>query len=194
VAHLLDTYGYIAVFGLIFVEACGVPLPGEIMLVTASAYAGTGQMQIPYVIGGAVFGVVLGFAVSYTIGRTGGRAVIDRWGPKIYLDAATMDRAERLFARYGDATVFLGRFVAVLRAWAAFLAGINEMPVLKFMLYNVLGGVAWAVLYGVLAFEFGKTLVELIVRYVGLALLAAVLLGAAYALYRWRFAQPQAGA
>jgi membrane protein DedA with SNARE-associated domain len=194
VEHLLDTYGYIAVFAFIFVESCGVPVPGEIMLLTAAAYAGTGHMQIPYVIGGAIAGAVLGYAVSYSIGRSGGRAAVDRWGPKIHVDTATMDRAEQQFNRFGDATVFFGRFVAVLRAWAAFLAGINKMSIPKFMLFNVLGAVLWAVAYGVLAFEFGKPLIELVVRYVGIVLLLGVFAVAAYALYRWRCTKRGAGA
>jgi membrane protein DedA with SNARE-associated domain len=192
VEHLLGTYGYIAVFALIFVEACGIPLPGEIMLVTAAAYAGTGHMQIQYVILAAAVAAVSGFTVSYTIGRTGGRSIIDRYGPKVHLERETMDRAERLFQRYGDITVFVGRFAAVLRAWAAFLAGINNMPIAKFMLYNIAGGVTWSVLYGVLAFEFGKPLIELIIRYVSFAIIIAVVVAIGYAMYRWKFRARQA--
>jgi membrane protein DedA with SNARE-associated domain len=184
--HLLDTYGYIVVFGFIFIEACGVPLPGEIMLITAAAYAGTGHMQIQFVIGAAILGAILGFVVSYAIGRTGGRAVIDRYGRYIRLDMDHLDATNARFRRFGDAAVFIGRFVAGLRAWAAFFAGLNRMPVPKFMLFNVAGGVVWALLYGFLAFKFGKPVIELIVRYISFALLAAVLIAIGYGLYRWR--------
>lgn len=184
--HLLDTYGYIAVFGFIFIEACGIPLPGEIMLITAAAYAGTGHMQIQYVIGAAILGAVLGFVVSYTIGRTGGRAVIGKYGRYVRLDIDELEATNARFRRFGDAAVFIGRFIAGLRAWAAFLAGINEMPVPTFMLFNIAGAVVWATLYGFLAFQFGKPLIELVVRYVSIALLIVVVLTVLYGIYRWR--------
>jgi membrane protein DedA with SNARE-associated domain len=192
VEHLLDTYGYLAVFAFIFIESCGIPVPGEIMLITAAAYAGTGHMQIPLVIAAAIAGGFFGFIVSYTVGRKGGRAIVDRYGPRIHLEPATMERAEALFARYGDLTVFIGRFVAVLRAWAAFLAGLNRMPFFKFLLYNLGGAVVWATLYGVLAFEFGKPLIDLVVHYVSIAGLILVVVVAAYLIYRWRFRSARA--
>lgn len=181
--NLLDTYGYIAVFALIFIEAGGIPLPGEIMLITAAAYAGTGNLRIDFVIEAAALGAVLGFGVSYTIGRLGGRAVLERYGPRFHLHMSTLDRADRLFHRYGDLTVFFGRFVAILRAWAAFLAGINRMPIAKFIALNVAGGVTWAVVYGILAFEFGKPIVEIVVRYISVAIVLAVVVAVLYIVF-----------
>lgn len=184
--HLLDTYGYVAVFGLVFAEACGIPLPGEIMLITAAAYAGTGHLLIPQVIEAAAAGAVGGFTVSYVVGRTGGRALLKRYGPYVRVDDVALERAERLFRRYGDVTVLVGRFVAILRAWAALLAGLNAMPVAKFMFFNILGGVLWATAYGMLAFEFGKPLIDIVVRYLSLTLLVGVIAVAAYFFVRWR--------
>src|SRR5450759_3264207 len=102
------------------------------MLITSAVYAGAGHLQIPFVIGAAAIGAIMGDNAGYLVGRTGGRAIILRYGKYIHLDEGKLGVAERFFAKHGDKTVFLGRFVAVLRAWAAFLAGLNRMHWAKF--------------------------------------------------------------
>jgi membrane protein DedA with SNARE-associated domain len=178
--HLLSTYGYLAVFLFVAIESTGIPFPGETMLLTGAAYAGTGHLSIALVIGAAIFGAVLGDNLGYTVGRLGGRRVALRYGHFIRLDESKLDRAERFFQRHGDKTVFFGRFVAVLRAWAAFLAGVNFMPWGKFFFFNAAGGICWATLYGTLAFYFGKKLsvLEGIIRDVGFAGLGLVVVAA----------------
>lgn len=145
-------------FAFVAIESTGIPFPGETMLVTAAAYAGAGHLQIPFVIGAAAAGAIIGDNGGYLIGRTGGREVVERFGKYVRLDEAKLDKAQRYFEKNGDKTVFLGRFVAVLRTWVAFLAGLNRMHWPKFLLFNALGGICWALLYGILAFELGKNL------------------------------------
>jgi membrane protein DedA with SNARE-associated domain len=188
--HLLSTWGYLAVFLFVTVESTGIPFPGETMLITAAAYAGAGHLQIPFVIAAAATGAIMGDNAGFLVGRTGGRELVLRYGKVFHLDEAKLGVAERFFDKYGDKTVFLGRFVAILRAWAAFLAGVNRMHWAKFFLFNAAGGITWSVLYGILAFELGKNLplldkVVKTVGYVGLAgaVLAAVVL---FVLYRRR--------
>jgi membrane protein DedA with SNARE-associated domain len=188
--QLLSTWGYLAVFLFVAVESTGIPFPGETMLITAGAYAGAGHLKIQYVIAAAAIGAITGDNLGYLVGRTGGRDIVLRYGKYIRVDQAKLDAAERFFARNGDKTVFFGRFVAVLRAWAAFLAGLNRMRWAKFFTFNAAGGITWSVLYGVLAFELGKNLplLDKIVKtvgYVGIA--AAVIAGVAlFVLYRRR--------
>lgn len=177
--HLLATWGYLAVFLFVAVESSGIPFPGETMLILAGVYAGTGHLAIPGVIASAVAGAIMGDNAGYIVGRTGGRQIALRWGSRFGLGPDKLAVAERFFARHGDKTVFLGRFVAVLRAWAAFLAGVNRMPWHIFVLYNAAGGILWATLYGLLAFELGKNLalldtVRKAIGYGGLALAIVV--------------------
>lgn len=172
---LLDTWGYLAVFVFVAIESSGIPFPGETMLITASVYAGSGHLQIPFVIAAAAAGAIMGDNLGYLAGRKGGRPLVLRYGKYIRFDEAKLQRAEEFFARYGDKTVFFGRFIAVLRAWAAFLAGLNEMPWHKFFLYNAAGGICWATLYGFLAYEFGSAVIERVTRFVGIGGLVAVL-------------------
>ena len=188
--QLLSTWGYLAVFLFVAVESTGIPFPGETMLITAGAYAGAGHLKIQYVIAAAALGAITGDNLGYLVGRTGGRDIVLRYGKYIRVDEAKLDAAERFFARYGDKTVFFGRFVAVLRAWAAFLAGLNRMHWAKFFFFNAAGGITWSLLYGILAFELGKNLplLDKIVKtvgYVGFA--TAVIAGIAlFVLYRRR--------
>jgi undecaprenyl-diphosphatase len=177
IQHLLETYGYFGVLLLVGLESLGLPLPGETALLTASAYAAAGHLSIVGVIASAVAGAVLGDAGAYWIGRTGGLALIRRYGRLFRVDDARLDRARRFFQRHGGKTVFLGRFVSLLRMLAALLAGVTGMPYGRFTAFNVTGGVCWALLFGGLGYAFGRNLPQL--RHaVGQAGALIVLLGA----------------
>jgi membrane protein DedA with SNARE-associated domain len=159
--NLLDTWGYLVVFAFVAIESSGIPFPGETMLVVASVYAAQGHLQITWVIVAAAAGAIVGDNAGYWAGRTGGRRLVVRYGKYIRLDEGKLQTAEDYFRRHGDKTVFLGRFVAVLRAWAAFLAGVNHMPWGKFLLFNAAGGITWAVVYGVLGYKLGQSFEKL---------------------------------
>ncbi|MHB1071312.1 MAG: bifunctional DedA family/phosphatase PAP2 family protein [Gemmatimonadaceae bacterium] len=176
-AELIGTYGYLVLFLLVGIESFGVPLPGETALVTAAAYAASGRLHLGLVITAAAAGAIVGDSAGYWVGRKGGIALVRRYGGRVGLDDAKLDRAHAFFARYGTRTVFIGRFVALLRSWAAALAGAAAMPYHTFMLYNALGGITWAVVFGALGYAFGRNLPRL-ERYVGQVTLAIVLLAA----------------
>jgi membrane protein DedA with SNARE-associated domain len=186
--HLLSTWGYLAVFVFVAVESSGIPFPGETMLVTAAAYAGAGHIDIFMVIGAGAAGAIIGDNIGYLVGRTGGREIVERYGKYVRLDDRKLASAERFFDRHGDKTVFLGRFVAVLRAWAAFLAGLNRMRWNTFLFFNAAGGIVWATTFGLLAYSLGKNLPLLhqVMRTFGIAgIVAAIVLAVVmYVLHR----------
>jgi len=161
IQHLLETYGYVAVLVLVGLESLGVPLPGETALLTASAYAAAGHLSIAGVIAAAAVGAVLGDAGAYWIGRTGGLALVRRYGRLLRVDDAKLERAQKFFQRHGGKTVFLGRFVSLLRMLAALLAGVTRMPYGRFSAFNVTGGICWALLFGSLGYGFGRHLPRL---------------------------------
>jgi membrane protein DedA with SNARE-associated domain len=152
----LAVMGYPAVMLFIMIESSGIPFPGETMLLLASFYAAIDhQLQLPFIIACAAFGAILGDNIGYYIGRTGGRAFAERFGHYVFLKPAHLDRAERFFAKHGDKTVFFGRFVAILRTWSAFLAGVHQMRWRTFLIYNAAGGIVWAVIFGTLGYLAG---------------------------------------
>src|SRR5690348_3504787 len=156
---LLSTYGYYAVTLFVMIESSGIPFPGETMLLLASFTAGADpqhRLFIPLVIAFAALGAIIGDNLGYYVGRTGGRAFVLRFGRYLFLNQQHLDRAEKFFARHGDKTVFFGRFIAVLRAWAAFLAGVNHMRWRTFLIYNAAGGILWATIFGTLGYFAGR--------------------------------------
>ncbi len=174
-ATLLDSYGYVTLFTLVGLESLGIPLPGETALLTASAYAALGHLNIYGVIATAACAAILGDNGGYWIGRKGGIALVRRFGKTFHVNESDLDRGHAFFDRHGAKTVFFGRFVALLRTWAALLAGAACMPYGTFMAYNALGGIVWSVLFGTLGYTFGHNLPRL-EHAIGRASLAAALL------------------
>jgi membrane protein DedA with SNARE-associated domain len=152
----LNILGYPAVALFIMIESSGIPFPGETMLLLSSFYAAIGhQLEIPFVIACAALGAILGDNLGYLVGRTGGRALVLRYGRYVLIKPKHLEKAEAFFAKHGDKTVFFGRFFSVLRAWAAFLAGVNHMRWRTFLFYNAAGGIVWAIFYGLLGYYAG---------------------------------------
>src|SRR5438309_5754289 len=126
---LLATYGYLAVFVFVGVESIGIPVPGETMLVTAAIYAGTtGRLSIFWVVVASAAGAIVGDNIGYAIGRTGGYRLVKRYGRYMRLEEDRLRLGQYLFEKQGSKVVFFGRFISVLRIFAAFLAGVNTMP------------------------------------------------------------------
>ncbi len=154
----LNSFGYPAVAFFVMIESSGIPFPGETMLLLASFYAAAvnHSLSLPLIIGSAAAGAIIGDNLGYSVGYTGGRKIVQRYGRYVFLKPRDLERAEKFFARHGDKTVFLGRFVAILRAWAAFLAGINHMRWTTFLIYNAAGGILWATIFGLLGYFAGR--------------------------------------
>jgi membrane protein DedA with SNARE-associated domain len=178
VTHLLNSYGLVLLFAVIAAESAGVPLPGETALIAASILAAQGHYSIVAVIVVAASAAILGDNAGYWIGRTGGRALLERWGPiKRYAERA-IPPGERFFKKHGGKTVFIGRFVAVLRVTAAWLAGITHMSWWRFFLWNASGGIVWAAGVSLLAYYFGKAAADAVQTYGIYALVAIVVVAA----------------
>jgi membrane protein DedA with SNARE-associated domain len=172
-AHLLEQYGYAAVALAVAIESVGVPFPGETTLIAAAIYAGTGhRMSITGVVVAAAFGAIMGDNIGFWIGRGVGYRVLLRYGSYIRLTERRIKLGQYLFLRHGGKVVFFGRFIAVLRALAAVLAGVNRMAWPHFLAFNAAGGIAWAALYGLGSYFLGEQ-VHRVLGSMGIWLLAA---------------------
>ncbi|MGW0855425.1 DedA family protein [Streptomyces sp. NPDC002690] len=171
---------YLLVAGVIGLESLGIPLPGEIVLVSAALLASQHGDIDPYVLGAcATAGAVIGDSIGYAIGRKGGRpllAWLEARFPK-HFGAAQVGMAERSFQKWGMWAVFFGRFVALLRIFAGPLAGVLRMPYWKFLIANVLGGVAWAGGTTAVIYTVGVVAESWLKRFSWLGLVVAVLIG-----------------
>jgi membrane protein DedA with SNARE-associated domain len=157
--QLITHYGYWAVFVLVAAESLGVPLPGETALIVAGTYAGTTHHLNPWLIFAvASAAAIIGDNIGFWIGDKGGYRLARRYGSKVRLDERKLKTARYLFDLHGTKVVFFGRFVSVLRTYAAFLAGTSRMRWRKFLPANAAGGIVWAGIYTALAYLAGNWL------------------------------------
>jgi membrane protein DedA with SNARE-associated domain len=157
--HLIATYGYWALFLLVGAESLGIPVPGETALITAGIYAGHSHRLSPWLIFAiAAAAAIIGDNIGYWIGDKGGYRLARRYGHKVRLDERKLKIARYLFDRHGAIVVFYGRFVSVLRTYAAFLAGISKMRWRKFLVANASGGIVWAGVFTLASYLAGNAL------------------------------------
>ncbi|MFD4790722.1 DedA family protein [Streptomyces sp. NPDC058459] len=186
-APLLGHYGYWAVGAVVFLEDFGVPAPGETILLAAGVYAGAGELNIVAVAAIAFAAAVIGDNVGYLIGRTGGRAFVERWGRYILLTPKRFAAAEVFFQRHGGKIVTVARFVEGLRQANGIIAGTTGMAWHRFLAFNALGAALWVGLWSTLAYVAGSHITAVydeIVRYQRYVLVAAASLVAALVVRR----------
>lgn len=146
----ISKHGYLAIFLLMTLESACIPIPSEAIMLFGGALAASvsiagvvGHLSVlPVAIIGAL-GNLLGSLIAYWVGRTGGRAIVERWGKYILLRHHDLDRAEAFFARKGEWAVLIGRILPVIRTFISFPAGIAEMPLIKFSIFTLLGSLPW---------------------------------------------------
>jgi membrane protein DedA with SNARE-associated domain len=143
VAHFIHHWGYLALILLTVAEAACIPIPSEVTVGYAGYLASTGRLNLVVVILLATAGEVVGAYISYAIGRTGGRAFVDRFGRYVLLSHADLDRAERWFERRGEWSVAIGRVVPLVRTFIALPAGLAEMKPVRFGLLTAAGSLVW---------------------------------------------------
>jgi membrane protein DedA with SNARE-associated domain len=179
VTHLLLSYGLILLFLVVAGESAGIPLPGETALVAASILATPEHhhYNIAVVITVAAVAAIVGDNIGYWAGRVGGRRLLERWGPVARYADRVLPPGERFFRRHGGKTVFIARFVAVLRVTAAWLAGISHMRWWRFFVWNAAGGIVWACLVGLLAYYFGRAAADAVAHYGVAGAIAAAVAG-----------------
>lgn len=165
---------------MIGLESLGIPLPGEIILVSSALLSSQGHVN-PWIVGAcATAGAIVGDSIGYAIGRRGGRPLLEKLGRRFpkHFSPGHVATAEASFERWGMWAVFFGRFVALLRIFAGPLAGVLRMPYWKFLTANVLGGIGWAGGTTAVIYYVGVVAEPWLKRFSWLGLLVAVLFGA----------------
>ena len=152
----MAVHGYTLVGVIVALESMGLPLPGETTLVAAAIYAGTThQLSIASIIAAAIVGAIAGDNIGYAVGRRWGYRLLVRYSRLLRMNPRRITLGQFLFARHGGKVVFFGRFIALLRALAAVLAGINRMPWRRFLFFNASGAVVWVTSYGLAGYVLG---------------------------------------
>jgi membrane protein DedA with SNARE-associated domain len=136
-------YGYVAIFWLMLAESACIPFPSEVTMLVGGWYAATGDLSFFWVGTAGVAGNLVGSWVAYAVGRSTGRALLDRYGKYVLIRSHDIDRAEVWWAKYGEAATFFSRLLPVIRTFISLPAGIARMPIGKFSLYTFLGVIPW---------------------------------------------------
>jgi membrane protein DedA with SNARE-associated domain len=172
---------YLTVLGVVGIESLGIPLPGEVVLVSATLMATRPELAISavWVAGAALVGAVVGDSIGYAIGRRYGIGLLQAAGRRFpkHFGPAHLGLAERAFARWGVLTVIVGRFVALLRILAGPLAGALKMPYRKFMPANLVGGLLWTVGTTAAVYALGIAAETWLKRFSWAGLVVAVVVG-----------------
>jgi membrane protein DedA with SNARE-associated domain len=156
IEDIAQQYGYWAIFFGILLENLGLPIPGETVTIVGGFLAGSDRLNYWLVLADAAAGAIIGGTCGYWIGRIGGWALLVNLGKVFRVQEAQIQELKTQFSENAGKAVFIGRFIALLRIFASPLAGIAEMPFLKFMIYNVAGAMAWASVMVSLAFFAGQ--------------------------------------
>lgn len=182
-------YGLWAILALVMIEDFGIPLPGETVLIAGAIYAGSGRLNVVAVGLVGFVAAVVGDNIGYAIGRSGGRALVNRWGKYVFLTPTRLDKAEAFFNKHGGKIVVFARFIEGLREANGLIAGITEMYWLKFLAYNVLGAALWVGVWVSIGYFSGQhitTVYNAVTSYSLYAAIAAVVIIAAWITVRMR--------
>jgi membrane-associated protein len=186
-ASLTTHVGYVALVLLVAVESAGVPVPGETALIAAGVLASDGRLSIVVVIVLAALAAITGDNLGYQLGRRLGRRALVRPGRWAEPRGRVLARSEAFFEAHGPKAVFLGRWITGLRVWAAWIAGATHMRWRVFLVWNALGGIAWAASVGAASYFLGRAAARVITHIgEGAAVLIAIAVVAAVVTMRYR--------
>src|SRR2546429_520292 len=175
-------YGYWAVFFGVMLENAGLPVPGETILLVGGYFASAhpDQFNLIRVMATAATGAVIGDNIGFAIGHHFGRNFLLRIGRFFFLTPKRLEHMENYFARHGNKTILVARFITGLRVFAALLAGASKMPWRIFFIFNVAGAILWSVVITTLGYLFGSSL-PLLIKWVGrsgtILLISVVVIG-----------------
>lgn len=177
IQEIAHHYGYLAVFLGILLENLGLPLPGETITIAGGFLAGNKELNYWIVLGCAIAGAFIGGNFGYWIGRYGGWPLLVKVGKIFRVSETKLVSIKEQFSVNAGKTVFIGRFIALLRIFSSPLAGMVEMPYLKFTAYNLAGATAWASVMVTLSFFAGQIVpLEQVINWVAKFAIIALIL------------------
>jgi membrane protein DedA with SNARE-associated domain len=156
VISTISTFGYTGIVLTMAIESACIPLPSEIIMPFSGYLVTTGQFTMLGVTLAGAIGNVLGSIVAYYAGIWGGRPFVERYGPYVLVSHKDLDMADRWFARYGEAAVFLGRMLPVVRTFISLPAGVARMNFPRFVVFTFLGALPWCYLLAYIGVKMGE--------------------------------------
>jgi len=156
VIAVISKTGYLGVMALMAIESACIPLPSEIIMPFAGYLVYTGRFNLFWAATAGALGCNLGSVIAYEIGYFGGRPLVEKYGGYVWVSRRDLDMADRFFARFGSAAVFIGRLLPVIRTFIALPAGIARMPRLRFHIYTFAGSWPWCFALAWIGMKLGE--------------------------------------
>ena len=175
---LFARYGYAVVFGGVFLENAGLPVPGETVLLAGAALAHEGRLSLAVVVATAIAGATLGDNLGFVIGRRGGRRLLEQFGGRVGLTPPRLAGFDAFFERHGARAVFFARFITGLRVVGALTAGASGLPWRTFLVYNMAGAIVWCTIVAASGYALAHSW-QALERWIGRAGLVGLLVVAA---------------
>ena len=148
--------GYLGIVLLMAIESACIPLPSEIIMPFSGYLVSTGRFELIWVATAGAIGCNLGSIPAYALGKYGGRPAIERFGKYVLMNMHDLELAERFFARFGSAAVFICRLLPLIRSFIAFPAGVARMRQIPFHIYTFLGSWPWCFALAWIGMKLGE--------------------------------------
>lgn len=189
IQHLLTSYGYVALYGLLMLGIVGLPVPDETLLVFSGYLIARGTFGAPQTVAAAFAGSVTGITISYLLGRTLGIRVVLRYGKYLHITEQRLYGVNRWFDRIGHWALMIGYYIPGVRHFTAVVAGTTGLRPFQFAIYAYSGALIWVSTFLGIGYAFGEKweqMAELVHGYVLEATIVAAVIAGVYLLVRWR--------
>ena len=183
---LISSWGYPGVFILMAAESTMIPLPSELVMPFAGYLAYTGEFNFFFLAFVSALGTIFGSQASYFIGKYGGEPFLEKYGKYLLINKKDLEWTHHWFAKYGEKTIFISRFVPVVRHLISIPAGIAEMNLKRFTIFTFLGGFLWNTFLAYLGYLLGQnwTLVHKYTKPFSHAMVVVLIAGTIYFVYK----------
>jgi membrane protein DedA with SNARE-associated domain len=197
-SHFVRDAGLPGIFALMALSSACIPIPSEVVMLFAgfavadpSQSAAHHHMTMTGIVLVGLAGTMVGSWVAYAVGRGGRLELLERHGAKLHMGPAQIERADRFFARHGEATVLFGRMIPFVRAFVSLPAGVARMPLGRFSVFSLIGTIPWVLALAFAGHALGSdwTSVRKGFEYVDYAILALIVVGIVYAIVQRRTRQ-----
>ncbi|MGA8355710.1 MAG: DedA family protein [Solirubrobacteraceae bacterium] len=201
ISHFIREAGLPGIFALMAISAACIPIPSEVVMLFAGfavadpASSGSSHhLALVGIVLAGVAGSMVGSWIAYGVGRGGRLELLERHGAKLHMGPNQIERADRWFARYGDWAVLFGRMVPFVRAFVSLPAGVSKMPLARFSVLSLIGTVPWVLGLALAGEAVGSdwTKIRTGFEYVDYAIVALIVAGIVWSLWRRRGRQPSA--
>ncbi|MCL5094137.1 MAG: DedA family protein [Patescibacteria group bacterium] len=161
IIQAISQFRYFAVFGLMFLESALIPVPSEVVMPFSGFVSLSGTLNFWLVVFFGTLGQITGSVFIFYVGKYEGRSLLEKYGKYILIKKKDIAHADHLFQKHGDAIVFFGRLIPVVRTFISLPAGVSKMKVSKFILYSSAGILPWTLLFAWLGVKMGESWVRL---------------------------------